>query len=188
MRTILFPLILYLSLLHCSAPIKQFYADSYFNEDNIYQNKPLHFMLSFEGSWDIVTDPNFMQRSIKKLAKEYHAQGTELLFIGSTTDALQGTQGIAVNLNASTREYAKIIRKMNKNNISIDSGLTDIIFHNKPMIRWDYFKFGFQFVEFFFTIDTYNIRISFWAKPDIFIRFLPIYLKNMASIELIGLY
>lgn len=188
MRNILITVSLLIFIGGCGGPISQFYPDSYFSEDNIYQNKPLRFSLTFQGNWDIETNPNKMRRSLQKLAREFQKQGIELLFIGSTVDALQGVQGVAINLNASTREYAETYRDINKSYMTTDSGLTDIIINNKPMVRWNYVKYGFQFIEFFFTLDTYNIRIAFWSKPNIFKRFLPVYFNIMSSLDFISRY
>lgn len=183
--------LLALSLAGCSAPIKQFYPDSYFNEDCIYQNKPLRFSLVFRESWNIYTDPNQMMRSLKKLAKEHQKEGRELLFVGTTVDGLQGVRGIAINLNASAKEYAEMYRniKITDNEaISADSGLVEVVVNTIPMIRWSYTEYSHEFIEFFFTIDTYNIRIAFWAKPLFFKRFLPVYFSIISSIEQIGRY
>lgn len=178
-----------LGILSCASSIKEFYPDSYFKEDGIYQNKPLSFSLAFEGSWNIFTDPNNMVRSLKQLAVDHQKEGRELLFVGTTADGLQGVRGIALNLNASTEEYAEMYRNIKTTNneaISADSGLVAVMANNIPMVRWSYTEYGHQFVEFFFTIDTYNIRIAFWAKPIFFRRFLPVYFAIMSSIELIN--
>ncbi len=172
----------------CIAPIKEFYPDSYFNEDHIYQNKPLRFSLNFQANWNIDTDPNQMDRPLKKLAGSFQKQGTELLFVGSTPDGMQGVRGVAINLNLSSREYAKNYRDINKNAMTTDSGLVDIVINNVPMVKWIYSKYDFRFIEFFFTIDTYTVRIAFWSKPHIFKRFLPVYFTIMSSLDFISRY
>ncbi len=178
-----------LGLLACAGAIKEFYPDSFFMEDGVYQNKPLRFSLTFERNWNLFTDPNDMVRSLKRLAIEHQKEGRELLFVGTTVDGLQGVRGVALNLNASTEEYFEMYRKIkltDNDAISADSGVIAMVVGDIPMLRWCYTEYGHQFVEFFFTIDTYNIRIAFWAKPLIFQRFLKVYLSIMSSIELIS--
>ncbi len=191
MRTWAFFGLVILGITSCSAPIKQFYPDSYFEEDRIYQNKPLRFSLVFQGNWNIYTDPNIMMRSLKNLAIDHQKEGRELLFVGTTVDGLQGVKGIAINLNASPQEYAETYRKIkttDNSNMTADSGLVDILINNKPMVRWCYTEFNCEFIEFFFTIDTYNVRISFWAKSTIFKRFLPVYFSIISSLDFISRY
>ena len=182
MRHILFVACLLL-FIKCAGPIKQFYPDSYFSEDNIYQNKPIRFSLTFRNNWDIETDPNKMERGIQKEVRRYQKIGVELLFAGITTDGLHGVSAVAANLNASTQEYAETIRKLNKDYITADSGLVDMLIKDKPVVKWKYSKLGLQYIEFFFTIDTYNVRVAFWSEPNIFDRFLPVYISIISSLE-----
>ncbi len=188
MRVALISLVSLLCLAGCSNQIKQFYPDSYFNEDAVYQNKPLRFSLTFFENWRIDTDPNLMMRSLRNLAKDHHKKGGELLFVGQTVDGLQGVKGVAVNLNISTEEYAENIQSINQKGITEDSGLTEIIINEKPMVRWSYKAHDCQFVEFFLTLDTYNLRIAFWAQPVVFESFYPVYLEIMSSLEFISRY
>ncbi len=168
-------------LVGCAGPIKEFYPDSFFNEDNVYQNKPIGFTLTFRGQWHIFTDPNEMEGRLRGFAEELQEQGGELLFVGSTVERTQGVRGIAANLNAPAREYADRIRDINT--VAVDSGLTEMIVAGVPMVRWDYHDAGFRFVEFFFRVETYNIRIAFWTKPELFDAFESVYLSIMSSIS-----
>jgi len=113
-------------------------------------------------------------------AELLHKTGGELLFIGYTSEQTQGTRGIAINLNETNREYAGEIKKLNSEEPFVDSGLIDTVISDIPMVEWIYERDGFRFVEFFFRADTYNIRIAFWAKPDLFSNFLPVY-EDMAG-------
>mgnify|MGYP005806876283 CR=1 FL=1 len=175
-----------LFLVRCVSSIKQFYPDSFFEEDNVYKNKPLQFSLQFKGNWFVDTDPNTMNNTAKKYAKSLQDKNAELLFIGSTVEGTQGVRGIAVNLNIPTLEYAQNIQKINQKGLTSDSGLVQIELNNSPFVKWSYESEGFQFVEFFFTLDTYNIRIAFWSKPIIFKRFLPIYFDIISSLDTIS--
>ena len=51
------------------------------------------------------------------------------------------------------------------------------------MVKWVYDKSGFRFVEFFFNIGTYDIRVSFWTKPDLFEKFLPVYEQIISTLR-----
>jgi len=170
----------------CGSSIKQFYPDSFFEEDNVYKNKPLQFSLRFKGNWFIETNPNNMDNIAKNFAESLQKQNGELLFIGSTVEGTQGVRGIAVNLNIPALEYAQNIQKLNQKGLTSDSGLTQIDVHELPVVTWSYESSGFQFAEFFFTIDTYNIRIAFWSKPNIFKRFLPVYYDIISSLDTIS--
>lgn len=177
-----------LLLASCATSIKQFYPDSYFEEDYIYTNKTLRFSINYKSAWQIETDPQKMERGLKKIAKEFQAQGIELLYVGSTPDALQGTQGVAANLNTPAKEYAEAYRKLNSASMTADSGLTNMLIDGISMVKWEYEKYGFHFAEFFFTLDTYNIRLVFWAKPPIFKKFYKEYLSIMSSIDFVSRY
>lgn len=172
----------------CSTSIKQFYPDSYFPQDYIYSNKTLRFAINYKSAWHIETDPNEMERALKKIAKEFQKQGIELLYVGSTPDALQGTQGVAANLNTPAKEYAEAYRDLNLPAMSKDFGISEMLIDGIPMMKWEYEKYGFHFAEFFFTLDTYNIRIVFWAKPPIFKKFYNEYISIMSSIDFISMY
>lgn len=174
-----------LLLAGCASTISEFYPDSYFFEDRVYQNKPLRFSLTFRSAWSLITDPNEMAGPTRDFAQELREMGLELLFVGTTAEGTQGTRGIAANLNIPARDYAERIRTANAETISEDYGFTDMLADGKPMVRWDYLSHGFRFAEFYFTLDTYNVRIAFWAKPDTFERFLPVYIDIMSSLSFI---
>lgn len=175
-------------LLSCASSIRQFYPDSYFTEDGIYQNKALRFSLSFRGNWVLITDPNEMRGNTREFAHDLQERGAELLFVGATSEGAQGVRGIAINLNTLPREYAERVREINADGVSEDFGLRDMLIDGMPMVRWDYVVKDFRFVEFFFTLDTYNTRIAFWTKPAIFERFEPVYLDIMSSLSFISPY
>jgi len=171
--------------LGCAAPIRQFYPGAYYNEDRIYQNKTIGFSFTFRGNWEICTDPNEM-REHRSYVKELHALGAELLFVGNTVEKTQGTRGIVFNLNKTNKEYAQYIQKINSADQFLDSGLVDTTIANIPMVSWRYEKKGFRFIEFFFKVDTYNVRIAFWTPPDMFPNFLPVYNEIIGSLNITG--
>jgi hypothetical protein len=173
--------------IRCAASISQYYPDSYFPEDRIYQNKALGLTFSFIGNWEIICDPNKMKEN-KSNAIILHETGGELLFVGFTVEKTQGTRGIAVNLNQTNKEYAKEIVRLNNAELSNDSDLAEIEIATIPMIRWVYEKAGFKFVEYFFKIETYNVRIAFWAKPKLFANFFPVYEEIMGTMVTSGRY
>jgi hypothetical protein len=182
------PLVLLVAAgMHCAAPITQYYPDAYFSEDRTYQNKALGFTFSFTGNWEIVCDPNKMKEN-KSNARLLQETGGELLFVGYTVEKTQGTRGIAVNLNETNKAYAEEIIKLNKEDQQADSGLSEVTLASIPMIQWTYEKAGFKFVEFFFKIETYNVRIAFWTKPRLFNNFLPVYEGIMRTMILTGRY
>ncbi len=183
---LLIPFALILLVVGCVAPVGQFYPDSYFSEDRIYQNKPIGFQLRFSRNWNIQTDPQEMWGAGRDLAAQLRKRGAELLFIGATVEQNQGVRAIAANLNLPDSEYAEQIRKLNSDDIEQDFGLTDIFISGERMIRWDYVTGGFRFVEFYFKVDTYNIRIAFWSMPSVFDRFEPVYLDIISSLSLIN--
>jgi hypothetical protein len=172
-----------LLVVHCAAPLKQFYPGIYYPEDRTYLNKSLGFSLTFRGNWEIITNPNRMKEN-KSNAVLLHQTGAELLFIGYTVEQTQGTRGIVVNLNETNREYAEEIQKLNSSMEQIDSGLTDDTLSNIPMVSWAYEKDGFRFIEFFFKVDTYNVRIAFWTKPRLYPNFLPVYRDIISNLKI----
>jgi hypothetical protein len=176
---------LFLLALSCAAPIRQFYPGAYYREDRLYQNKTIGFSFAYKGNWELSTDPNEMREHVSYV-KELHALGAELLFIGNTVEKTQGTRGIVFNLNKTNREYAEYIRRINSADQQTDSGLADSSIANIPMVVWRYDKQGFRFIEFFFKVDTYNIRIAFWTTPDLFPNFLPVYEEIMGTLTVTG--
>jgi hypothetical protein len=167
----------------CAAPINQFYPDTYYPEDKIYENKPLHFALRFQGNWMLFTDPRDMDKGSRDLAATMAKSGVELLFVGATVEGMHGTRGIAVNFNEPARDYAERIRAINRSEVQNDRGLTDMVIGKNSVVKWVYNKGDFRFAEFFFTLGTYDIRISFWSRSDLFDKFLPVYEQMMGSIE-----
>ena len=170
----------------CSSTIKQFYHDSFFPEDNIYQNKSLRFVLTFTGNWNIITDPNKMDKGSREFAATLNKSGVELLFVGSTVEGLHGTRAIAANLNEPVREYAEYIRKVNLPDIENDQGLVPFVTDRASMFKWIYDKSGFRFAEFFVNIGTYDIRIAFWTKTELFDNFLPVFEGIISTISTIN--
>ena len=171
----------------CTPPIKQFYPGTFFPEDRVYQNKSIGFSLSYRGNWDIATDPNDMKEN-KVVAWELHNTGAELLFVGSTVEETQGTRCIASNLNETNREYAEQIERINRDQLQSDSGLADDTVHAIPVVRWEYSKSDFKFVEYFFSVDTYNLRIAFWTKPSLYGNFFSVYKEIMGSLVITERY
>jgi hypothetical protein len=187
MKNIVFVVVLIVLGIQCTASIAQYYPDVFFPEDRTYQNKALGFTFSFIGNWDVLCDPNNMKEN-RSNAILLHETGGELLFVGYTVERTQGTRGIAVNLNQKNKEYANEIVRLNNAELMSDSDLTDTSIATIPMVRWIYEKAGFKFAEFFFKIETYNVRIAFWAKPRLFSNFLPVYEEMMGSMILTGRY
>jgi hypothetical protein len=171
-------------LLSCAAPIKHYYPDTFFSQDNLYENKPLGFLLQYRGAWELFTDPRDMAATAREFARTLQKSGAELLFVGATVEATQGTRGIAINLNLPALEYAQQIKKINAADITRDLGFIDFIAGAVPMIKWEYLIGNFHFVEFFFVLDTYDVRVAFWTKQTIFDRFLPQYEDIISSITL----
>ncbi len=171
----------------CAAPIKQFYPGTFFPAERTYQNKPIGFSLTYKGSWELTTNPNEMREN-RAFAQELHKTGVELLFVGFTAEKTQGTRCIASNTNEATREYAEQIHRLNKEQIESDSGLADDTVHTVPMVRWEYSKNEIQFVEFFFAVDTYNMRIAFWTTPLLYGKFYPVYREILGTLQLTDRY
>ena len=90
--------------------------------------------------------------------------GGELLFMGSTVEELYGVKALAMNLNEPPFEYAQYIRELNKGDIDNDTEPVDFVIGSHRMSKWIYDKSGYRFVEFFFIVDTYDIRLSFWTN------------------------
>jgi len=171
-------------LVSCAAPIRQFYRDDFYPEDKVYENKPIGFMLTFRGSWTIITDPNAMNRLYRDFAVTMQKAGGELLFMGSSVEGLYGVKAIAINLNEPPREYARYIREINGGDVQNNTEPVDFLAGAHPMVKWIYDKSGYRFVEFFFVVDTYDIRLSFWTKPETFGGFLPVFEDITGSLTL----
>jgi hypothetical protein len=170
-------------IVSCAPSIKQFYPDSFHTEDNIYENKALHFLLIYRGNWQLYTDPKDMDKNSHDFAVQLNKRGAELLFVGATTDGLYGSRGIAMNLNEPALDYAKEVRELNKADVQNDSGIIEFYAGTYPMAKWTYCKDNFRFVEFFFNVSTYDVRIAFWTKREMFDNFLPVFEDIISTIS-----
>jgi hypothetical protein len=90
------------------------------------------------------------------------------------------------HLNMPPREFAERVRHNSRSSVTNDRGLTDMVMGKNSMVKWVYDKDGFTYAEFFFTIDTYDIRIAFCSRPCDFARFLPVYEAIMSSLQVTG--
>lgn len=178
--------ICFLTSLTCSSKVTQFYPDIYYQEDCIYQNKILGFLLTFDKNWNLVIDPSKMDPDSRDFARDLNKRGIELLFIGTTSEKYLATRAIAVNLNEPALEYAQYIRKINSPDIENDSGLVEIFNGEISMIKWVYEKSGYRFVEFFFNNNTFDIRIAFWTRKEYFDNFLPVFESIISSLTITG--
>jgi hypothetical protein len=174
-----------IALCSCAGPTRQFFPGRFYPEDRIYENKTLGFALTYPVGWTLATDPAAMGRTGRKASREFHQQQRELIFLGSTVEGTQGTRGIVDNLNESNEEYLAGIRKANVKDIQSDLGTKDFEGNGIDMKKWDYLYNGFHFVEFMFRSGTYNIRVAFWTRPDLFEKFSAVYEETMNSIDLI---
>lgn len=174
--------LVYLPVFFCTAPLKQFYPDTFFKEDAIYENHALRFSLRFRGNWNLITDPAEMSSTYQTFAKTLQKAGGELLFMGSTVEELYGVKALAINLNEPPLDYAEYIRDLNQSEIQDDMEPVEFIAGEHSMAKWVYDKSGYRFVEFFFVVDTYDIRLSFWTKPELFVNFLPVFEETAASL------
>ena len=168
----------------CASPLRQFYPDAFFPEDNVYENRSLGFLLTFRGNWSIITDPAEMNRTYRAFATTMQKAGGELLFMGNTVEGLYGVKAIAINLNEPPQEYAHYIRDLNKSDVENDTEPVDFYAGGHSMVKWVYDKAGYRFVEFFFVIDTYDVRVSFWTKPQLFTGFLEVFEEIMSTLSL----
>ena len=177
-----------LMFISCSSHLKSFYPGNYYSEDNIYHNKILKFIITFDSNWQLLTEPATMNRDSRKFARQLHKSGIELLFIGASTEKYLGTRAIASNLNEPAREYAEYIRRLNLTDVENDQGLLDITNGRIEMVRWTYEKHGFSFIEYFFNSGTFDIRIAFWTRKEFFNNFLPVFESIMGSLILTDIY
>ncbi len=163
------------SLFSCTAPLVQYYPDTFYKQDCIYENRAIGFTLTYRGTWDLETEPSQMSSGNRAFARELNRNGLELLYVGSTAEGFHGTRAIAANLNEPVMAYAKRIRNFNLEDNSSDSGLVPFDTEKGKWVKWVYEKSSFRFVEFFCRIETMNIRVAFWSTPEMFDRFLPVY-------------
>ncbi|MCX7726596.1 MAG: hypothetical protein N2053_07080 [Chitinispirillaceae bacterium] len=175
-------------ILLCSPIFHQFYSDYYYPEDKIYENKSIGFLLKFRGNWVIITEAEKMNHTYKKFAKTLQRAGGELLFVGYSVEGLYGVRSTAFNLNEDITTYLSSIRELNKEEISNPTEPEKFSSKDIEMLKWCYEMNGYKFVEFFFLVDTYNIRLSFWTKPHLFTNYLPVFEDIAASLTLTSLF
>lgn len=175
---------LFLTGIFCAAPLRQFYPDIYFPEDNIYENKTIGFALTFRGAWNIICDPAEMNRQYRSFCRSVQHSGGELLFVGNSVEGLYGVKAIAFNLNEPPQDYARYIRDINRADVQNEIEPVDFFTADHAMAKWAYDKSGYRFVEFFFVVDTYNVRLSFWTRPQLFENFLPVFEEIASTLTL----
>lgn len=175
-------------LVVCSPVFHQFYRDYYYDEDRIYENKSIGFLLKFRGNWVIITRAEKMNSTYKKFAKTLQRAGGELLFVGYSVEGLYGVRSTAFNLNEDITTYFSYIRELNKEEITNQTEPEKFTARDVEMLKWCYEMNGYMFVEFFFLVDTYNIRLTFWTKPQLFKNFLPVFEDIAASLSLTSLF
>lgn len=168
----------------CAPAIQQFYTDTFHPEDHIYQNATLGFALMFSTGWQVVTDPMDMDKTRRQAAMQLHKQGAELIFAGETVEGGQGTRGIVENLNRPNKAFLAALRKANAGSITRDLGEETFMAGEVLSLKWEYEYRDMRFVEFLFRAGTYNVRIAFWTKPDLYESFLPEYEAIMATLDL----
>jgi hypothetical protein len=170
-------------MVSCAPSIKQYYPDYFHTEDSIYENKALHFLMVYRGNWQLYTDPKDMDSNSRDFAAQLNKRGAELLFVGATTEGLYGSRGIAINLNEPALDYAQQVRELNKGDVQDDSGIVQFYASTCPMAKWTYCKDNFRFVEFFFNVSTYDVRIAFWTKKDMFDNFFPVFEEIISTVS-----
>ncbi len=179
-------LIIPLLICSCISPLKQYYPDKFYHEDSIYENKQLRFLITYSSSWYLFTDPKELDKKTQSVYRSFHKSGMELLYAGATTDGLYGTRCIAGNFNIPIKAFAENIRKANSNSLENDQGLIEFYAGSIPAVKWIYDQSGFRFAEYFFKIDTYDIRISFWTKADLFQNYIDIFELIMSTLTVTG--
>ena len=167
----------------CTPP--QRYDGFYVKADSFYKNSDIGMTISFPGKWIIETDPRRMDRSARSFAKDLQAFGSDLLLSGVTADKNQAVRCIVENANLSAKEYAEDVRNANKADVLADSGISTL--SQGGPVRWEYSVGSYRFAEYFYQIDTYDIRMAFWTNNGTFERFKAVYdetakgLKNVAG-------
>ncbi len=155
-------------LTSCAPQLKRFYDGHFYIEDAIYENKSLQFIITYKRGWYLFTEEYEMDNTTKALARSLHKRNQELLYAGATADGLYGSRCIASNFNFPVEQFAKNIRDANKSDVQKEYGLTQAVIGELPAYKWVYDQMGFRFVEYFFRINTCNIRIAFWTKSELF--------------------
>jgi hypothetical protein len=162
---------------------RQFYADTYYAQDHVYQNSTLGFALMYAPGWVLWTDPKGMDRSRQAAAKALARQGAELIFAGQTSEGAHGTRGIVENLNKSPQDYLTAVKSANAKSIEKDLGTATFMAGDILTMKWEYQYRGLRFVEFLFQVRTYDVRIAFWSTPERYPEFLPAYEDIMATLN-----
>jgi hypothetical protein len=174
-----------LLLLSCAptAIIHQFYPDTFYPQDRMYQNRSLGFALVYKPTWVLLPDPADMSKSQRAAATALRAQAAELLYAGQTADGSQGTRAIVENLNQSNEEFLVALRDANRGMVIEDHGQTTFMAGNRLALKWEYSAGQFRYAEFLFRIGTFNIRIAFWTVPERYDEFLPVYEDIMSTLS-----
>jgi len=175
-----------LTLTSCAPQLKQFYSGHYYIEDSIYENKSLQFIITYKRGWYLFTEEYEMDNATKAFAQSLHKRNQELLFAGATSDGLYGSRCIAANFNFPVEQFANNIHNANKNDVQKEFGLTATIIGDFPAYKWVYDQKGFRFVEYFFKINTCNIRIAFWTKTELFDNNLSVFEDIISTISQSG--
>jgi len=182
------PVILLLALIFtsCAPQIKQFFPGRYYLEDTIYENKTLQFLITYQRGWYLFTESYEMDQATKRFAASLHKNHQELLFAGATADGLYGSRCIAANLNLPLKEFTANIRRANSESVQNDQGTVDFIAGSVPAEKWIFDQMGFRFVEYFFKINTCNIRIAFWTKPELFDNYTGVFEEIISTLTVTG--
>jgi hypothetical protein len=170
----------------CASNLKQYYPGRYYLEDSIYENKILQFLITYSGGWYLFANPKEMDQQTRRCAESLHKTHQDLLFTGATADGLYGTRCIAANYNLPIKKFAENIQRANSVDIRNDQGLTDFFAGSTPAVKWVYDQMGFRFTEYYFKIETYDIRISFWTKPELFNNYLGAFEQIIGTLTITG--
>jgi hypothetical protein len=175
-----------LMLSSCAPQLKRFYDGQYYIEDSIYENKSLQFIITYKRGWYLFTQEYEMDNATKAFAHSLHKRNQELLYAGATSDGLYGSRCIAANFNFSVEQFANNIRNANKNDVQKEYGLTNTVIGEYPAYKWVYDQKGFRFVEYFFKINTCDIRIAFWTKTELYANNIDVFEDIISTISQSG--
>jgi len=167
----------------CTRYVTDFFPDDYLESEKIYHNPALGFNLRYSANWQINTTSKTMSKTQREVATLLHNSGSELLYVGKTSEGLHASRAIVDHLNLSNENYLEVIRKVASIEPGQELGAEEQMIAGVPMIRWFYLHRGHAFVEYLLRIDTYNIRVAFWSSPAMFRQFLPVYDQIMATFE-----
>lgn len=168
----------------CAGRLTQFFPDTYYAKDGVYQNEALGFALMYSGVWRIWTDPREMDRNRRAAARVLQAQRIELLYAGETLDGTHGTRAIAEHMNMEAPEYFAVVRAANAAAIEQDYGSSVFLAPGVSAIKWEYSQAGYRYAEFLFKTGTVNVRIAFWTTPERYERFVPEYEQILLTLNL----